>query len=72
MLRGTGEHPTTKTVISGPSGNGGAELESIMTTAGSPLDDASPPPQPPDTVDSLLSPPEEALAEAMAVTSATG
>ena len=37
-----------------------------MTTAGSPFDDASPPPQPPDTVDSLLSPPEEALAEALA------
>src|SRR5450759_5618744 len=57
---------TTRTVSSGPSDNGGAELESIMTPAEAPFDDASPPPEPQDTVDSLLSAPAEALAEALA------
>jgi len=66
MRRGKGEKSTTKTVSSGPSDNGGAELESIMTPAEAPFDDASPPPEPQDTVDSLLSAPAEALAEALA------
>src|SRR5665647_644959 len=66
MPRGKGEKSTTKTVSSGPSDNGGAELESIMTPAEAPFDDASPPPEPQDTVDSPLSAPADALAEALA------
>src|SRR5450830_587923 len=66
MPRGKGEKSTTKTVSSGPSDNGGAEVESIMTPAESPFDDASPPPEPEGTVDSLLSAPADALAEALA------
>src|SRR5674476_497280 len=66
MPRGKGEKSTTKTVSSGPSDNGGAEVESIMTPAEAPFDDASPPPEPQDTVDSLLSAPADALAEALA------
>ncbi len=66
MPRGKGDKSTTKTVVSGPSDNGGAELESIMTPAGSSFDDDSPPSESQGTVDSLLSPPDEALAEALA------
>jgi len=66
MPRGKGEKSTTKTVSSGPSDNGGAELESIMTPAEAPFDDASPPREPQDTDDGLLSAPAEALAEALA------
>ena len=66
MPRGKGEKPTTKTVSSGPSDNGGAELEAIMTPDGAPLDDASPSPEPEGTVDSQLSGPADALAEALA------
>jgi type IV pilus assembly protein PilB len=54
----------------GPSENGGAKLESIMTPAGIPLDDASSPTTPGDMVDALLSAsadvPGDALAEAFA------
>jgi len=63
MPRGKSEK--TKTVVSRPSDNGGAELEAMMTSAGAPLDDG-PPPELMDTVDSLLSPTAEALAEALA------
>src|SRR5450756_1898832 len=66
MPRGKGEKSTTKTVSSGPSDNGGAEVESIMTPAEARFDDASPPPEPEGTVDSLLSAPADALAEALA------
>ena len=66
MPRGKGEKSRTKTVSSGPSDNGGAELEAIMTPAEDPFDDASPPPAPQDTVDSPLSAPADALAEALA------
>src|SRR5450756_1254075 len=66
MPRGKGKKSTTKTVGSGPSDNGGAEVESIMTPAEAPFDDASPPPEPEGTVDSLLSAPADALAEALA------
>lgn len=66
MPRGKGEKSTRKTVISGPSNDGGAELEAIMTPAEVPFDDASPPPEPQDTVDSPPSAPAEALAEALA------
>jgi type IV pilus assembly protein PilB len=64
--RGKSEKSKTKTVSSRPSDNGGAELEAIMTSAGTPLDDGSPPPEPQDTVDSLLGAPAEALAEVLA------
>ena len=66
MPRGKSETSKTKTVSSGPSDNGGAELEAIMTSAGTPFDDASPPPEPQGTVDSPLSAPAEALAAALA------
>ena len=66
MPSGEGEKSTTKAVVSGPSDNGGVELESILTPAGSPIDGASPPLEPRDTVDDLLSAPAEALAEALA------
>jgi len=39
MSFGEGEKSTTKTVVSGPPDNGGAELESLMTPAGAPLAD---------------------------------
>src|SRR5450759_1938051 len=65
MPRGKGEKSRTKTVSSGPSDNGGAELEAIMTPAEVPFDDFSPP-APQDTVDSPLSAPADALAEALA------
>ena len=64
MPRSKAEKSTTKTVRNGPSDNGGAELEAIMTSAGIPLDDA-PPPEPPETVDTLLSAPADALAEVL-------
>src|SRR5665648_524227 len=66
MPRGKGEKSTTKTVGSGPSDNGGTEVESMMTPAEAPFDDASPPPEPEGTVDSLMSAPADALAEAIA------
>src|SRR5665647_2618861 len=62
MPRGKGEKSTTKTGGSGPSDNGGTEVESMMTPAEAPFDDASPPPEPEGTVDSLLSAPANALA----------
>jgi len=62
MPHSKAEKSTTKTVRNGPSDNGGAELEAIMTSAGIPLDDA-PPPDPPETVDTPLSAPADALAE---------
>ena len=42
MPRGKSEKTRTKTVASRPSDNGGAELEAIMTPAGTPLDDGPP------------------------------
>ena len=66
MPRGKTEKSTTKTVRRGPSDNGGAELEAIMTPAGAPFDDASSPSEPEGTVDSLLTTPADALAEALA------
>ena len=66
MPSGRSEKSTKKTVRSGRSDEGGAELESIMMPAGIPLDDASPPSEPPDAIDHLLSPPAEALAAALA------
>jgi type IV pilus assembly protein PilB len=64
--RAKSEKSKTKVVRSGPSDNGGAELEAIMTSAGTPPGDGSSPPEPEGTVDSLLSTPAEALAEALA------
>jgi type IV pilus assembly protein PilB len=66
MPRSKGEKSKTKTVSKGPSDNGGAELEAIMTPAEAPFDDASPTPGPQGTVDALLSAPADALAEALA------
>ena len=66
MPRGKGEKSRTKTVSNGPSDNGGAELEALMKPAEAPCDDASPPPEPQDTVDGLLGAPADALAEALA------
>jgi type IV pilus assembly protein PilB len=64
MPRNKGEKSTTKTAVSGPSDNGGAELGSTMTPAGTSHDDAASAPA--DTVDSLLRSPSEMLAEALA------
>ena len=66
MPRGTGEKSTTKTVVSGPPDNEGAELESLMTPAESSFDEPSASPQPLGADDSLLSAPADALAEALA------
>jgi type IV pilus assembly protein PilB len=66
MPRSKGEKSTTKTVISGPSDTGGAELESMMTPAGIPIDDAAPSPVPRDEVEHALAAPADALAAILA------
>jgi type IV pilus assembly protein PilB len=66
MPRSKGEKSTAKTVVIGPPDNGGAELESMMTPAGIPIDDAAPSPVPRDEVEHALAAPADALAAILA------